>query len=105
MKHDRFSGVPCSDLSFGRQDWDEFIAPFVDALALRYPDCAEHIRANAFEDSGPKLEDFDAYGEREDTGLRVRGQTIWRYLANNKHVCMILPGGHHSFTWALHDPD
>lgn len=102
---DRFFGVPCSDLSFSRDDWNAFIAPFVEALAGRYPQHADHIRANSFEDSGPQLEDFDAYGERVDTGLRVRGEAIWRYPANGKHVCMIRPGGHYSFTWVLCDPD
>lgn len=101
----RFDGVPCSGLSFSRHEWKAFIAPFVNALVSRYPEHAESIRATASEDSGPKLVDFDVYGEREDTGLRVRGQPIWHYRNNGKHVCMILPDGHHSFTWALDDTD
>jgi hypothetical protein len=102
---DRFSGVPCSDLSFSNADWTEFIAPFVDGLISLYPNDAALIRANAAEDTGPRLEDYDAYGRRVDTGLRVRGQVVWRYVKNGKHVCMIQPGGHHAFTWALDDPD
>lgn len=81
------------------------IAPFQDALIRLYPDKAEHIRSMASEDAGPKLADYDVYGERVDTGERVNGLPVWRYVRNGVHVCESAPGSHICFRWVEHDPE
>jgi hypothetical protein len=70
-----------------------------------YPDKVVSICAQSSEDSGPKLTDWDAYGERVDTGERVNGLSISRYVKNGVHICETAPGSHVSFRWAEVDPD
>ncbi|MGT2457712.1 hypothetical protein ACU4GI_32950 [Cupriavidus basilensis] len=80
------------------------IARFADELQKAYPHLAKQIRACASEDSGPTLRDYDVYGPRVDTGLRVDGLPIWRYPSNGVHICERAAGSHHCLRWVEHDP-
>ncbi|MEX3917948.1 hypothetical protein AB4Y43_17150 [Paraburkholderia sp. BR10872] len=84
---------------------DFSLTPFIDALIGLYPDREACIRRMASEDTGPALADYDVYGARMDTGARVNGFPVWRYLRNDVHVCETAAGGITLYRWVEHDPE
>ncbi|CAE6847162.1 hypothetical protein R75461_07299 [Paraburkholderia nemoris] len=75
---------------------DAMYAPFVEALKARFSHQAADIEARACLRAGLGLAELDAAyastGERADTGLRVMGNTVWRYQCSGVCVCEPVAG-------------